>query len=270
MNPKISVLMSVYNNETTVDASIASIAAQTHSDWELILVNDSSTDRSLEVLSNWAKRDNRIRLFSNGRNMGLTASLNRALEKARGEYIARMDGDDVSLPQRFELQAAFLDAHPEHAIVGSSAVLFDREGEWGTRAAHEMPRKKDFLWGSQFIHPSVMMRRSALLAVHGYRDCPDTLRTEDYDMFMRMYASGFSGYNLSEPLLRYYDPRMSKPVHYHFRINEAKVRLSGFRALGLMPIGLIYVIKPLVVGLLPGKLKRRLQQRQNGVKEGEA
>jgi glycosyltransferase involved in cell wall biosynthesis len=268
MNPKISVLMSVFNNEATAGESIASIAAQTFSDWELVLVNDASTDGSLDVLNDWAQRDSRIRLFSNERNLGLPASLNRALEQARGGYVARMDGDDVSLPQRFERQAAFLDAHPEFAIVGSACILFDREGEWGTRTGRETPQKKDFLWGTQFVHPATMMRHDALLAVGGYRVCRDTLRTEDYDLFMRMYAQGFLGYNLSEPLLRYYDPRRPKPVRYKFRVNEARVRLTGFRALGLMPAGLIYVLKPLAVGLIPGRLKRRLQHRRSGRKGG--
>jgi len=270
MSPKISVLMSVYNNEATVDESISSIVNQTETDWELILWNDSSTDGSLNVLNDWAERDNRIRLFSNEHNMGLAASLNLALEKSRGDYIARMDGDDKSLPQRFTHEAGFLDTHPEYAIVGSAAVLFDHEGEWGTRAVAEVPQKKDFLWGTQFIHPSTMIRHEALLAVGGYRVCRDTLRTEDYDLFMRMYAHGFTGYNISKPLLRYFDPRRPKRVRYKFRISEAKIRLSGFKALGLLPGGLPYVLKPLVVGLLPGRLKRRLQQRRSSVSGGDA
>ena len=262
MSARISVLMSVYNNEATAGDSIASIVAQTYADWELLLVDDKSTDGSFRVLSDWARRDSRIRLIRNERNLGLAASLNRALAEARGEYVARMDGDDISLPQRFEKQVAFLIAHPEHAVVGSSAILFDREGEWGIRAGAQQPTKKDFLWGTQFIHPSVMMRRGALKAVGGYRVCRDTLRTEDYDLFMRLYAHGFTGYNLGEPLLRYFDPRQPKPVRYRFRVSEARIRWSGFRALGLMPGGLPYVLKPLVVGLLPGGLKRRLQQRR--------
>lgn len=263
MSVRISVLMSVYNNEATAGDSIASIVAQTYADWELLLVDDKSTDGSLRILADWARRDSRIRLIQNDRNLGLAASLNRALNEARGEYVARMDGDDISLPQRFEKQLTFLDAHPEHAIVGSSALVFDRDGVWETRICKELPQKKDFLWGTQFIHPSVMMRRVALLAVGGYRVCRDTLRTEDYDLFMRMYAYGFTGYNLAEPLLRYYDPRKPKRVLYRFRISEARIRWSGFRALRLMPCGLPYVAKPLIVGLIPGGLKRRLQRRRD-------
>lgn len=267
MSPKVSVLMSVYNNEATVDASITSIVRQTFADWEMILWNDASTDSSAEKLTAWTQRDSRIRLFSNTHNLGLAASLNLALQKSEGIYIARMDGDDVSLPERFEKQVAFLDSHPQYAILGSACTLFDEAGDWGTRTGLTTPQKKDFLWGSQFIHPSVMMRRDALAAVGGYRVCRDTRRTEDYDLFMRMYAHGFTGYNLSEPLLRYFDTRIPRHVRYAHRVNEAKIRLHGFKALGLLPAGLPYVLKPLVVGLLPGRLKRRLQQNHRTQEE---
>ena len=260
MSPNVSVLMSIYNNEATVDESISSIVNQTFADWEMILWDDASTDRSAEKLKAWVQRDSRIRFFSNTDNLGLAASLNLALQKARGAYIARMDGDDVSLPGRFEKQVAFLDSHPEYAILGSACMLFDEAGDWGTRTARTAPQKKDFLWGSQFIHPTTMMRRNALAAVGGYRVCPDTRRTEDYDLFMRMYVHGFTGYNLSEPMLRYYDRRVPRPVRYAHRVSEAKIRYQGFKALGLMPAGLLYVLKPLVVGLIPRNLKRRLQQ----------
>lgn len=268
MIAKVSVLMSVYNNEATADASIASIVNQTHTDWELILWDDASTDGTTEKLKSWALRDSRIRLFSNAWNMGLAASLNLALAEAQGEYIARMDGDDVSLPERFHKQIAFLDSHPEYAIVGSACTLFDESGDWGTRSGCNAPQKKDFLWGSQFVHPAVMMRRDALLAVGGYRVCRDTVRTEDYDLFMRLYAHGFTGYNLSEPLLRYYDKRVPRRVRFAHRINEVKIRFHGFKALGLLPAGLPYVFKPIAVALLPGGLKRRLQHNRQSAKDG--
>ncbi len=261
-SPKVSVLMSIYNNESSLDASVGSIVGQTFADWELILWNDASTDGSLERLERWQQKDSRIKLYSNSRNLGLAASLNLALEKSAGQYIARMDGDDIALPHRLAQQVLFLDSHPQYAILGTACTLFDEAGEWGTRSALNLPQKKDFLWGSQFIHPATVMRRDALVSVGGYRVCRDTLRAEDYDLFMRMYAQGYAGYNLQEPLLRYYEPRGPRRVRYALRFREAKVRLKGFRALGLIPRGLPYVIKPLLVGLLPGRLKRALQNRR--------
>ena len=265
-NPKVSVLMSIHNNESSIDASVRSIVSQTFADWEMILWNDASTDGSLKRLEEWSRRDSRIKLYSNSRNLGLAASLNLALEKSVGQYIARMDGDDIAMPDRLARQVNFLDTHPQYAILGAACMLFDESGEWGTRTGLAAPQKKDFLWGSQFIHPVTVMRRDALVSVGGYRACRDTLRAEDYDLFMRMYAKGYVGYNLPEPLLRYYEPRGPRHVKYVLRLREAKVRLKGFRALGLMPGGLPFVFKPLLVGLLPGKLKRSLQNRR--YKEG--
>ena len=269
MTPGISVLMAVYNNEKSAGESICSIAEQTFTDWEMIIIDDASTDGTPQILADWARRDVRIRVYSNSENRGLAASLNKALGFSRGGYIARMDGDDVSFPRRFEKQAAFLDSNEQYAIVSSSCVLFDEKGEWGFRGCIERPQKKDFLWGSCFLHPAVMMRRDALISVGGYRVCRDTMRAEDYDLFMRMYAKGYAGYNFKEPLLYYFESRYPKPVSFSARISEAKVRWSGFKELGLLPAGLAYVFKPLAVGMLPRRLKRFLQRRAGGHEEAD-
>ena len=260
--PKVSVLMSVYNNASCVDASIRSIVDQTYTDWEMILWNDASSDGSFHKLLKWQACDDRIQVYENGSNLGLAASLNKALEKSAGRYIARMDGDDVAVPDRLMKQVAFLDQNPQAAIVSAGCILFDETGEWGSRNGKPRPLISDFLWGSQFLHPATVMRREALLAVGGYRVCKDTLRTEDYDLFMRMYARGSRGYNLQEPLLYYYENRKPRRVPFSRRMSEAKTRYRGFSELGLMPRGLVYVVKPLLIGLLPGKVKRKLQERK--------
>jgi len=260
--PRVSVLMSVYNNVSSVDESIRSIVAQTFSDWEMILIDDASTDGSADRLLRWQERDGRIRVLRNETNAGLAASLNRALNNASGAYVARMDGDDVAMPHRFARQAAFLDQNPDCALVSAGCVLFDEQGEWGRRFGLPRPKKRDFLWGSQFLHPASMMRREALLAAGGYRVSRDTLRTEDYDLFMRMYALGYHGCNLDEPLLKYFEPRRPRRVKLAERWREAKTRHRGFRALGLMPRGFFFVIKPLLTGLVPGRLKRKYQEKK--------
>ncbi len=261
-NPKVSVLMAIHNNVSSVDASIRSIVDQTFTDWEMILWSDASTDGSLQKLMSWKESDNRIKVYSNGTNLGLAASLNKALQKATGVYIARMDGDDVAVSDRLSKQVGFLDANEQYAIVSTGCTLFDELGEWGARSSKQRPQKSDFLWGSQFLHPATMMRKQALDAVGGYRVCNETLRTEDYDLFMRMYAAGHTGYNLQESLLNYYENRKPRHVKLVFRWREMKTRYRGFKELELLPKGLIYVLKPLFVGLIPGKLKRTLQQRR--------
>jgi glycosyltransferase involved in cell wall biosynthesis len=260
--------MSIYNNENTVDASIRSIAGQTFADWELILIDDASKDGSADKLLAWQAEDKRIRVYANGRNMGLAASLNRALQKAAGAYIARMDGDDISLPDRFQKQVDFLDLHPEFALVSAGCVLFDEQGAWGRRTGKAEPQKQDFLWGSQFLHPACMLRREALAACGGYRVSRETLRTEDYDLFMRMYAQGYKGYNLPEPLLNYYENRKPRRVKLAQRWSEAKTRYRGFKALGLLPGGFLYMMKPLVLWIVPGGLKRKLQHIAPATKGG--
>lgn len=267
-SPKVSVLMSVYNNVSSVDASILSIVEQTFRDWEMILWNDASSDGSLDKLLTWQERDDRIKVYSNERNLGLAASLNKALKQSSGAYIARMDGDDISMPDRLMRQVDFLDGNSETAIVSAGCILFDEGGEWGTRNGNPYPQKRDFLWGSQFLHPATVMRREALIAAGGYRVSKDTLRTEDYDLFMRMYALGYRGYNMREPLLYYYEDRKPRRVRFGLRISEAKTRYGGFRQLGLLPGGLPYVVKPLLVGLVPGRLKRKLQKRMSGAAGG--
>lgn len=260
--PKVSVLMSIYNNASTLDKSIQSIVAQTYEDWEMILWNDASSDSSLDKMLQWAEKDRRIKVYSNVKNAGLAASLNKALEQSSGTYIARMDGDDVAMPDRLQKQVGFLDNHTQYAIVSSGCILFDENGEWGKRVARQYPQKKDFLWGSQFLHPATVLRREALLDVGGYRVCKDTLRTEDYDLFMRMYAKGYTGCNIQMPLLCYYENRIPRRVKYAMRLSEAKIRLKGFKELGLLPKGLPYILKPLLTGLVPGKLKRSIQKRK--------
>lgn len=264
--------MSVHNDMNTVDRSIQSIVDQTYQDWEFIICNDASTDGTWQKVLAWTEKDKRISASENERNLGLAASLNRLLELASGEYIARMDGDDVSLPDRFEKQVAFLDRNPAYAFVGSSCYLFDESGEWGMRKTIEKPQKENFLWGTRFAHPTVMLRREALASVGGYRVSRETIRSQDFDLWMRMYAKGHIGYNIQEPLFRYYESK--NPVRkrkYRYRVNEAIIRAKGYRQLGLLPRGIPYVIKPLLVGLIPYDLKRKIQNvyyGRKGKKEG--
>lgn len=259
--PKVSILMAIYNNETSVDASVQSIVEQTLQDWELILWNDGSSDGSKEKLLRWQEKDKRIKVYESTNNAGLAESLNKALEKSAGKYIARMDGDDQSMPDRLARQIEFLENNQQYAIVGSGYIVFDECGEWGMRMGKITPQSRDFLWGSQFLHPSTVMRRDSLMAVGGYRVCRDTLRTEDYDLFMRMYAKGYRGYNINSALLRYYERRSPRKVSCSQRLSEAKIRYAGFKLLGLMPKGTIYILKPFLTGLLPAGIKRKLQER---------
>lgn len=263
--PTVSIIMGVYRcrNRANFRASVESVINQTFRDWELLIVDDGSSDggATFNVINEVASLDERVVPLRYEKNHGLAYALNYCLERARGKYIARQDDDDFSEPRRLELQIAFLNSHPEFAIVGTGVSLFDVEGEWGRLSLKERPQPRDFLWNSQFAHPTVVMRADALRAVGGYRVAPETRRCEDYDLFMRMYAAGFRGANLQDRLYRYRSGRgASKYSAMPGRIREAKVRLSGFRALGFGLKSLPYVIKPLLLGLVPKPIFDAIQR----------
>ncbi|SDD91330.1 Glycosyltransferase involved in cell wall bisynthesis [Paenibacillus sp. UNCCL117] len=270
--PTVSVIMSVYNtNDAQVlQLSIQSILVQTFADFELIICDDGSTDDTYDILANICKCDSRIRLYKNDTNLKAAASRNRCISLSQGKYVAIMDADDCSAENRLEKQVAFLEQYEDYDFVGSSADLFDERGIWGRRTYENFPKNKDFLFVLPFVHASVLFRKNALVAIGGYRVARETARTEDYDLFMRLYANGSKGANLALVLyLVREDKAAYKRRKYRFRIDEVLVRYKGFKALGLLPAGYIYVVKPLIVGIIPqGLLKRAKDIYYNRKKAG--
>ena len=187
------------------------------------------------------------------------------LKEAQGTYIARQDDDDISLKDRLKKQVDFLDKHPEYAIVGTLADVFDDSGKWGEYNVEEKPTKTSFYWNSPFMHPNIMMRKEALDNCQGYRISKETRRCEDLDLFMRMYAKGYKGYNIQEKLYEYRivnDPKKKyRPMKY--RIDEAVVRFKGYKALHILNIkGMFYVFKPIIIGLIPQKILYYIKQKR--------
>ena len=252
--PKISVLMSVYNCEKTVRKSIASIIDQTFQDWEFIICDDGSSDDTYKLVQEIAKEEPRIVLIKNDKNRGLSYSLNHCLEVAKGTYCARMDGDDLCDPLRFEKQVEFLDHNKEYGFVSTRMTRFDEHGTYQVPESMESysPTNKDFIKGSPFCHAPVMIRKSAYDAVNGYRDIPQTLGVEDYDLWFRLYAKGYKGYILQEPLYHMFDGRdAAKRRTFKRRLNEAWVRKSGYKMLKIPMVFRIYIFKPILVGMIP-------------------
>jgi hypothetical protein len=201
--PRISVLMPVFNGGRFLGPAVRSILEQTFSDFELIAIDDGSTDQSALLLADFARSDRRIRLITQA-NAGIVASLNRALELAGGEYIARMDADDVALPSRFARQAAFLDTRPDVAVLGSAVTLIDEEGRATRDVDYPLtpPEVSGFLIevGCALAHPAVMMRRADIVVVGGYRAA--YRHAEDYDLWLRISESRAIA-NLPDRLLHY-------------------------------------------------------------------
>lgn len=259
--PQISVISGAYNITScfALEKSIESVLNQTFEDFEFLLCDDGSSDDTRKFLEDLAKSDSRIKVLYNEKNLGLAASLNRCLEASEGQFIARHDCDDYNDLSRFEKQLAFFNAHEDISVLGSCVSLFDENGVWGKEDFPEFVENKDFLFTSPYKHGSVMFRREALIKAGGYRVAKETYRTEDYDLFMRLQTF-CRGANLSERL--YYfceDKNAQKRRKYRYRIDEAKVRYKGFKGLGLLPKGLPYVVKPLIVGLIPPKLLNNMK-----------
>ena len=261
---KISVIMGAYNVENTVSNAIDSIINQTFDDWIFIICDDGSSDKTFKILYDYkTKYPEKFVILRNGVNRGLTFTLNRCLEHANSDYIARMDADDISLPERFMKQVEFLDKHPEYAFVGCAIERFDESGVWKKGCIiNPTPSKECFYHSSGFVHPTIMIRSQALQDVDGYREAWFTNRCEDYDLWMRLYAKGYQGYNINEILFQYYEGKDSFPKRkYKYRIGEAVTRAKGYLSLSMYPKGFIYIFKPLVSGLLPNKVVISLHKR---------
>lgn len=260
---KISVVMGIYNCEKTLKESIDSLLNQSYESFEIILCEDGSKDNTLRIAKDYVEKyPEKIRLLQNETNKGLAYSLNRGINISNGEYIARMDADDISHKDRLEKQMNYLESHPECALVGSQVFLFNGKGIWGVRKSKIDPQKKDFLFGPQFIHPTIIIKKEILNQIGNYTVSKATLRAEDYELFMRLYAAGFTGHNLEDILLYCReDDATFKRRAYKFRLDEAKVRYDGFKSMKLLPLGFFYVLKPLIVGLIPQKVLTLLRHQ---------
>lgn len=249
---EISVIMGVYNplDRDILEKAVASVIGQTFENWELILCDDGSDIAYQSVIGEAARMDERIIRIRNSSNYGLGYSLNQCLSIAQGKYIARMDGDDISLPDRFQKEYDFLENHPEYQWVGSNSELFDGQGVWGIDRVPEQPEAKDFYAYSPYIHPTIMFRKNIPRKVNGYPVSEETRRCEDYELFMRLHKEGYHGYNLQEPLLQYReDNNTYKRRTMQSRIREMKIRYKGFRQLGILgPEAVPYIIRPLAAG----------------------
>lgn len=250
-HPVISVIMGSYNpvSKEGLHDAVKSIIDQTYTDWEFIICDDGSAEPYASYISELANLDKRIICIKNDENHGLAYSLNRCLDIAKGDYIARMDDDDISLPDRFEKELKFLETHSEYSWVGSEAALFDNDGRWGIGSRPEVPDVKDYLKYSPFIHPSVMFRKKPLLNVHGYSEDKYALRCEDYELFMNLASKGYKGYNLQEILFKYQENSHAygrKKIRYYYY--EMLIRSQGFKKMDIAPVRRIpYTLKPLAV-----------------------
>jgi glycosyltransferase involved in cell wall biosynthesis len=201
--PLVSVVMAVYNGEETVSDAIESMQRQTWQDWEFIVIDDASTDKTNEVLQRKSSHDTRIRVFRNKTSKGLAASLNVGWKLARGSLIARMDADDISLPTRLQKQVDFLKQNNDVTVLGTGILVKNKEGEivgQVSRPSSHAELRNQILYKVPFFHPTVMMRKKFLEDSGGYNE--KFLRAQDYELWSRSIDKACYA-NLLEPLLQY-------------------------------------------------------------------
>lgn len=203
MRPLISVLMPVYNSEDYLKQAIESILNQTFTNFEFLIFDDGSTDKSKEIILKYAEKDSRIIFFLSPENQGYTKHLNKGLEIAKGKYIARMDSDDICLPNRLQMQVNFMEKNEKVWVLGASSLIIDKDAnEVGISTRITDPEKLYFI--SFFInplsHPTVIFRKDQILKIGGYNNAK--VPSEDFDLWVKVLGNGKIA-NLETPLLKY-------------------------------------------------------------------
>lgn len=202
--PNVSIIMSVYNGEEYIDEAIKSVLNQTYIDFEFIIINDGSSDKSLSIINKYKAKDSRIFLISR-ENRGLVASLNEGIDNSKGKYIARMDADDLCRIDRIEKQVSFLDENPDFGFVSSRAKAIDQEGRYIrdiNTPKHNIILKSILFFGNPIIHPSVMFNKELINKSLYYSD--EFLHAEDYELWARLSLdSKIKFYCIPEYLLSY-------------------------------------------------------------------
>lgn len=263
MNPKVSVLMGIYNCAETLPQAVKAIQNQTYPNWELILCDDGSADDTYRVAQSLATADSRIILLRNERNLGLNQTLNNCLEVATGAYIARMDGDDDCVPERFQKQVALLESHSEFQITSSPMILFDESGEWGQTTLPEFPTPVNVVEETAISHAPVMLRKECMDAVGGYTVDKRMIRVEDVNLWIKLYAAGYRCCNIQQPLYRMRnDQNAFKRRKYIYRVNSTYVRLQGCKLLHLGPRSYLRAFRPMIIGLVPARLRQTIQKKR--------
>lgn len=250
----VSIIIGAYNAEKTIAKAIESILNQTYMNFEIIICDDCSSDDTYNLLLEYQKNYKNIKIIKNQENMGLAYSLNNCLKNCDSniKYVARMDCDDLCLPERINKQVKFLDEHPDIDVVGSAMYIDDGSKEMRITSVIENPDKTSMLNGVPFAHPTIMMRKSTYDELGGYTVLPRTRRGQDLDLWFRFFSKNFKGSNLKEPLLIYhedlndYKKRTFKTAKMYFMTN-----CYGYKLLHFPLYSYIRVVKPLISALIP-------------------
>jgi glycosyltransferase involved in cell wall biosynthesis len=264
--PFVSVLMPVYNPGRFLVEALDSVLAQSYSAFELVLVDDASSDGSFEQLEAYAARDSRVRVFRQPENLGIVAARNRAFREARADsrYFAILDSDDVALPDRLERQVAFLEAHPDHALVGGHTLIIDEQSRALGIRRYPITYAQICAVLTRYnpiAQPAVMLRRSMLETVGQYSE--EFPRCQDYELWLRI-AARYPIANLDRPVIRY-RVSASQGKRTHLRqtllLTLALQRRWLWHAKFVRPANLLYVAAEHGLLLVPEPLVLALFKR---------
>ena len=251
--------MGIYNCESTLTEAIDSLLAQTMPDWQLIMCDDGSEDGTFRVAKEYAQNYSNISLISNDKNQGLAATLNYCLESVNTEFTARMDGDDICSPDRFEKQFNFLNENTEYALVSTAMNLFNESGVFGKVIPKFKPTRIDFIYGTPHCHAPMMMYTSVLREIGGYDS--SLKRAQDYDLWSRFYQAGYLGANLEEPLYSMRDDQAATTRRsFKVRLLEVKLRYRVFKRLDIPLRYRVLIFQPLVKALVPSFLVTKVRK----------
>lgn len=262
--PLVSVVMATFNEPVRyITESIESILNQTYTNLELLICDDSTNQDTIATIDKFAEADPRVRIIRKPTRMGFVPALNEGLRAARGEFIARMDGDDISLPDRFEKELAFLITNPEIAIVGGGMNIIDAEGQMTSNRSYPsggIQLKRWAMMRNPLGHPTVMFRKFILKSEVGYDETQKM--AEDLEFWLRLMRKGYRLANLSETVLNYRvlgDQAQKRKAQWTY---NAKARRKNFTL--KMPIFSIgSVAASTIYTLLPQFVIRKIYSKEN-------
>lgn len=266
--PQVSIIMGVFNAQETLREALASIENQTYDSWELVICDDASTDSSWQILQDFQIRHGSkiVVLLQNATNRRLAYSLNRCLERAKGVFIARMDADDVSEPDRLRTQVEFLLQNPDIDVVGCAMRRFDETGLKDVLTYPTRPTRYSLRKGVPFAHATILAHRHVYETLAGYTVARRTNRSQDWDLWFRFFAAGMTGENLPSALYRVREDRHAiRRRTPNQRISAWQTTLLGYRRLGFPLHWYIVPTVRLAKGLVPARavvLYRRWQHRR--------
>ena len=263
-NNKVSVIMGIYNCQDTLSEAIESILNQTYDNIELVMCDDGSTDETYPIAESFLyKHPDKIKLIKHTSNQFLSSTLNDCLKIADGYYIARMDADDISVPDRIEKQVAFLVNNPDYQLVSTAMQMFNENGYANTLSREPFPDKYSLKRATCFNHATILTYKWVYDELGGYTVSDRTQRGQDYDLWFRFFDKGYKGANIGEPLyLCREDMSAFKRRTFKSRVNNFKTMIFGYKLLQYPWYWYYIPVKELLKGFVPSNLAYKLRQSQ--------